>query len=83
MKDDEVIGFSHFEEEHFGPFAIDKNFMGRRIGTSLYYATALQMKEKGERNLWLAWTTGHAKDFYHRCGLKVIRRHEIMKKVLN
>ncbi len=83
VKDDGVIGFSHFEEEHFGPFAIDKNFMGRRIGTSLYYATALQMKEKGERNLWLAWTTGHAKDFYHRCGLKVIRRHEIMKKVLN
>ncbi|HEY9166554.1 MAG TPA: GNAT family N-acetyltransferase [Candidatus Kryptonia bacterium] len=82
VKDEHVIGFSHFEEEHFGPFAIEKEFMGRGIGTSLYYATAVQMKEKGQRNLWLAWTTGHAKDFYHRCGLRVTRRHEIMKKSL-
>ena len=82
-KKDRVIGFSHFEDEHFGPFAIDKDFMGMGIGTSLYYATAVQMKEKGQRNLWLAWTSGHAKDFYHRCGLKVTRRHEILKKTLD
>ncbi len=82
VKNGQVIGFSHFEEEHFGPFAIDQAFRGRGIGTSLYHVTALQMKEKGQRNLWLAWTTGHAKDFYHNCGLKVTRRLEIMKKVL-
>jgi len=82
VKEDEVIGFSHFEGEHFGPFAIAPSFGGRGIGTCLYYHTALHMKEKGRRNLWLAWTTGHAKDFYHKMGLRVLRRHEIMKKVL-
>ena len=78
-----VIGFSHYEDEHFGPFAIDPAFTGRGIGTCLYYKTALLMKEKGKRNLWLAWTTGHAKDFYYRRGLRVTRRHEVMKKLLN
>ncbi len=78
-----VVGFSHYEDEHFGPFAIDPTLTGMGIGTSLYFKTALQMKEKGKRNLWLAWTSGHAKDFYYRRGLRVTRRHEIMWKTLN
>ena len=83
VKNGHVVGFSHYEDEHFGPFAIDPAFTGRGIGTCLYYKTALQMKEKGKRNLWLAWTTGHAKDFYYHRGLRVTRRHEIMRKGLN
>jgi hypothetical protein len=42
----------------------------------------MQMKEKGQQNLWLAWATGHAKDFYYHCGLRVTRRYEVMKKEL-
>ncbi len=82
VKNGRVVGFSHYEDEHFGPFAIDPAFTGMGIGTCLYYKTALQMKEKGKRNLWLAWTTGHAKDFYYKRGLRVTRRHEVMKKLL-
>jgi predicted N-acetyltransferase YhbS len=79
---DDVVGFSHFKNEHFGPFAISSRFGGRGIGACLYYRTALSMKEKGERKLWLAWTSGHSKDFYHKMGLKVLRRHEILKKII-
>jgi mycothiol synthase len=82
VKDDEVVGFSHFDGDHFGPFAIAPSFGGIGVGTCLYYRTVLHMKEKGWRNLWLAWTTGHAKDFYHKMGLQVHRRHEIMRRVL-
>jgi GNAT superfamily N-acetyltransferase len=82
VKNGEVIGFSHFDGDHFGPFGISSGFGGRNIGSCLYYKTALRMKERGERNLWLAWTSGHAKDFYHKMGLKVLRRHEILKKVI-
>ncbi len=82
VKGGEIVGFSHFEGEHFGPFAIAQSFMGRGIGPCLYYKTALYMKENGQRHLWLAWTTGHAKDFYFKLGLKTIRRHEIMEKSL-
>lgn len=82
VRNDRVVGFSHYEDEHFGPFAIDPTLTGMGIGTGLYFRTALQMKEKGKRNLWLAWTSGHAKDFYYRRGLRVTRRHEIVKKLL-
>ena len=46
----------------------------------LYYSTVEQMRAKGKQDLWIALTTGRAKDFYHKVGLKVLRRHEIMKK---
>lgn len=82
LKDDQVIGFSHFQDERFGPFGIDPEYYGRGLGPLLYYRTVLQMKKKGKRNLWLAWTTGKAKDFYHKVDLKVHRRHIIMKKEL-
>jgi mycothiol synthase len=82
LKDGEIVGFSHFLEERFGPFGIHPNYGGRGLGPLLYYATVEQMKKKGRRNLWLAWTTGHAKDFYYRLGLRVSRRHLIMRKGL-
>ncbi|MDE3058204.1 MAG: GNAT family N-acetyltransferase [Bacteroidota bacterium] len=82
LKGDDVVGFSHFLDERYGPFGIHKDYMGRGLGPMLYYSTIQQMRKKGKRNLWLAWTTGRAKDFYHKVGLKVIRRHMIMKKDL-
>lgn len=80
LRNDEVVGFSHFLDERFGPFGIEKEFMGRGLGPMLYYQTVEQMKKKGKHNLWLAWTEGRAKDFYHKVGLRVTRRHVIMKK---
>ncbi|HTY37714.1 MAG TPA: GNAT family N-acetyltransferase [Bacteroidota bacterium] len=80
LKDDKVVGFSHFMEERFGPFGIDEAYAGRGLGPMLYYSTVEQMRKKGRQNLWLAWTSGRAKDFYYKVGLRVLRRHEIMKK---
>jgi mycothiol synthase len=80
LKDDRVVGFSHFMEERFGPFGIDEAYAGRGLGPMLYYSTVEQMRKKGRQNLWLAWTSGRAKDFYYKVGLRVLRRHEIMKK---
>jgi mycothiol synthase len=82
LKDGDVVGFSHFLGERFGPFGIHPEYYGRGLGPLLYYNTVMQMRKKGKHNLWLAWTTGKAKDFYHKVGLKVLRRHAIMKKTL-
>lgn len=82
LKDGNVVGFSHFLEERFGPFGIHREYMGRGLGPMLYYHTIEQMRKKGKHNLWLAWTTGRAKDFYHKVGLRVLRRHVILKKTL-
>ena len=83
LKDNKVIGFSHFMGERFGPFGIDNAYTGRGLGPMLYYSTVEQMRKKGKQNLWLAWTSGRAKDFYYKVGLRVLRRHEIMNKSLN
>lgn len=82
LKDGEVVGFSHFHDERFGPFGIAPDFAGRGFGPMLYYCTVEQMRKKGKRNLWLAWTSGRAKDFYYKVGLRVTRRHVIMSKRL-
>jgi mycothiol synthase len=82
LRDGQVVGFSHFRDEHFGPFGIAKEFGGRGLGPLLYHKTVEQMRKKGRQNLWLAWTTGRAKDFYHKLGLRVLRRHVVMKKKL-
>jgi len=82
LKNEEVIGFSHFQDERFGPFGIAREYVGRGLGPYLYYRTVDEMRKKGKRNLWLAWTGGRAKDFYHKLGLKVVRRHVIMRKDL-
>jgi GNAT superfamily N-acetyltransferase len=82
LKGDEIVGFSHFLDERFGPFGIHPEYTGRGLGPMLYYHTVQQMRKKGRHNLWLAWTTGRAKDFYNKVGLKVLRRHMIMTKAL-
>ncbi len=83
LHQDRVIGFSHFVGEHFGPFGIAREYAGRGIGPMLFYATADRMRMKGRERLWLSWTTGRAKDFYHRLGLRVTRRQVIMRKKLS
>jgi len=83
LKDGKVVGFSHFLDERFGPFGIDEAYAGRGLGPMLYYSTVEQMRKKGRQNLWLAWTSGRAKDFYYKVGLRVLRRHEIMKRVFD
>ncbi len=80
LKDNQVVGFSHFLGERFGPFGINPEYTGRGLGPLLYYQTVQQMRKKGRHNLWCAWTSGRAKDFYYRVGLKVLRRHVIMAR---
>lgn len=81
-KDGAVVGFSRFEDEHFGPFGIAREHMGRGLGPLLFVRTVEQMRRKGKRSLWLAWTGGRAKDFYHKMGLNVLRRQIIFRKQL-
>lgn len=79
---DQVVGFSQFEGERFGPFGVAGAYRGKRIGTLLFYKAVERMKGKLRRHLWLAWTGGDAQRFYERQGLTVDRRHWLMAKEL-
>lgn len=85
-KDDKVVGYCQRAidelEGHFGPFGVDENLRGKKIGTVLFYKMLHDMYAKGIYHVWLAWTDGAAQRFYERAGMKVNKRHAIMKKKL-
>lgn len=82
LKDGEVVGYCQYEGEHFGPFGVCEELRGQKIGSILFYRAAKRMRAKGYQHIWVAWTGGEAKRFYERAGMRVNRRHAIMKKTL-
>lgn len=80
--DGQVVGYAQYEGEHFGPFGVSEVFRGKGVGSVLFYKTVQQMKAKGYRYIWVAWTHGGAVRFYERAGMRQNRRHAIMRKVM-
>lgn len=69
-------------EGHFGPFGIFENMRGRKIGSVLFYEMLMDMYKRGIFHVWLAWTDHDAQRFYERAGMKVMKRHAVMKKFM-
>lgn len=82
----EIVGYCQRAiddlEGHFGPFGVDENLRGQKIGTVLFYRMLFDMYSRGIYHVWLAWTDGEAQRFYERAGMKVNKRHAVMKKYL-
>lgn len=79
---EQVVGFAQYEGERFGPFGVAPGYRGKRLGTLLFYKAGERMKQKLRRHMWLAWSAGEPQRFYERHGLKIDRRHVLMKKEL-
>lgn len=69
-------------EGHFGPFGVAKEMRGKKIGSVLFYEMLMDMYKRGIYHVWLAWTDNDAQRFYERAGMRVVKRHAIMKKFL-
>ncbi|MCP2241172.1 GNAT family N-acetyltransferase [Thermoanaerobacterium thermosaccharolyticum] len=86
-KNNDIVGYCQRAiddiEGHFGPFGVDENLRGQKIGTVLFYKMLFDMYKRGIYHVWLAWTDGDAQRFYERAGMKVNKKHAIMKKILN
>lgn len=67
-------------EGHFGPFGVSEKVRGKKIGSILFYEMLWDMYSRGIYHVWLAWTNGGAQRFYDRAGMKVMKRHAVMKK---
>ncbi len=68
-------------EGHFGPFGVSEKMRGKKIGSVLFYEMLWDMYSRGIYHVWLAWTNGGAQRFYDRAGMKVMKRHAIIKKI--
>lgn len=67
-------------EGHYGPFGVSEEMRGKKLGSVLFYEMLWDMYSRGIYHVWVAWTNGGAQRFYERAGMRVIKRHAVMKR---
>jgi mycothiol synthase len=78
-----IVGFSHYENERFGPIGVAASERGRGVGQTLMYATLQAQREAGFRTAWFLWSDDKtAQRLYSGAGFKEIRRFALLKKPL-
>ena len=78
-----VIGYSHFDNERFGPIGVAASERGRGLGQVLMYETLKAQRLTGFRSAWFLWSDDKtAARIYSAAGFREVRRFALMKKVL-
>ncbi len=78
-----VIGYSHFDNERFGPIGVAANERGRGLGQVLMYETLRAQRLAGFRTAWFLWSDDKtAEKIYSAAGFKEVRRFALLKKDL-
>lgn len=79
----QVVGFSHFERERFGPIGVAASQRGRRLGQMLMFRTLEAQRAAGYRAAWFLWSDDKtAQRLYNGAGFKEVRRFALLKKTL-
>ncbi|MER3474245.1 MAG: hypothetical protein C4335_09490 [Armatimonadota bacterium] len=79
----EVVGYSHFEGERFGPIGVSQSQRGRGIGQVLMYRTLQSMRLQGLHTAFFMWSDDRtAERLYHAAGFIETRRFALLRKEL-
>jgi mycothiol synthase len=79
----QVVGFSHYENERFGPIGTASNLRGQGLGQILMYKTLAAQRDAGFRSAWFLWSDDPtAKKIYSAAGFTEVRRFALMKREL-
>jgi ribosomal protein S18 acetylase RimI-like enzyme len=82
--DGQMLGFSHHENERFGPIGVAASERGRGLGHVLMFRTLAAMREAGFRSAWFLWSDdATARRLYDAAGFKERRRFAVLRKELN
>lgn len=80
---EQIVGFSHYENERFGPVGVAASQRGRGVGQVLMFATLQAQREAGFRVAWFLWSDDKtAERIYNGAGFRETRRFALMKKTL-
>jgi len=80
----EVVGYSHFEGERFGPIGVSQSQRGRGIGQVLMYKTLQSMRLLGLHTAFFMWSDDRtAERLYHAAGFVETRRFALLRKELS
>jgi mycothiol synthase len=78
-----VLGFSHYENERFGPIGVAASQRGRGLGQVLMYRTLLAQRDAGFRAAWFLWSDDKtAAKLYNGAGFREVRRFALLRKEL-
>lgn len=79
----EVVGYSHFEGERFGPIGVAQSQRGRGIGQVLMYRTLQAMRLQGLHTAFFMWSDDRtAERLYNAAGFTETRRFALLRKGL-
>lgn len=79
----EVVGYSHFEGERFGPIGVSASQRGRGIGQVLMYKTLQAMRLLGLHAAFFLWSDDRtAERLYNAAGFVETRRFALLRKEL-
>lgn len=77
----QVIGFSHYEQERFGPIGVSVSERGRGIGQALLYRTLSAMRQRGLHIAYFMWSDDRtAERLYNEAGFVESRRFALLRK---
>jgi mycothiol synthase len=83
IEDDQVVGYSHFDNERFGPIGVSAEHRGRGIGQILMYKTLQAQQRSGFRSAWFLWSDDKtAERLYLAAGFRETRRYALLRKDL-
>lgn len=78
-----VIGYSHHDNERFGPIGVAASERGRGVGQVLMYETLQAQRLAGFRTAWFLWSDDKtAARIYSAAGFREVRRFALLKKEL-
>jgi mycothiol synthase len=84
IENGKVVGFSHYENERFGPIGVAASQRGRGLGQVLMYRTLLAQRDAGFRAAWFLWSDDKtAAKLYNGAGFKEVRRFALLRKELS
>jgi mycothiol synthase len=76
-----VVGFSHHDNERFGPIGVATSQRGRGLGHVLMYETLSAQRQAGFRTAWFLWSDDKtAARLYNVAGFKEVRRFALLRK---
>jgi GNAT superfamily N-acetyltransferase len=82
-RDGTVYGFSHFDNERFGPIGTAQASRGQGLGQILMYQTLQAQRSANFRAAWFLWSDDKtAARIYSAAGFKETRRFALMRKEL-
>ncbi|MEA3431181.1 MAG: GNAT family N-acetyltransferase [candidate division WOR-3 bacterium] len=81
LKGKEIVGYCHYEGDHFGPFFVRPDLRYKKIGAVIFHKCVERMKNDLKLNkVWFRWADEpKPADFYRRYDMKVTRRYAIMR----